>query len=46
MAAGTCLGIMRGVKSTQIVMDLCTKRDTSSISWDLVHSKILLKEIR
>ncbi|XP_050575645.1 polypeptide N-acetylgalactosaminyltransferase 35A [Bombus affinis] len=46
MAAGTCLGIMRGVKSTQIVMDLCTKRDTSSISWDLVHSKTLLKEIR
>ncbi|XP_076482440.1 polypeptide N-acetylgalactosaminyltransferase 35A isoform X2 [Bombus vancouverensis nearcticus] len=46
MAAGTCLGIMRGVKSTQIVMDLCTKKDTSSISWDLVHSKILLKEVR
>ena len=46
MATGTCLGIMRGVKSAQIIMDLCTKRDTNSILWDLVHSKIFSKEIR
>ncbi|XP_076748570.1 polypeptide N-acetylgalactosaminyltransferase 35A [Xylocopa sonorina] len=38
MAAGTCLGVMRGTKNTQIVMDLCTKPDKSSILWDLVHS--------
>lgn len=46
MAAGTCLGILRGAKGIQIIMDLCTKSNTSSISWDLVHFKILFKEIR
>ncbi|OAD62591.1 Polypeptide N-acetylgalactosaminyltransferase 35A, partial [Eufriesea mexicana] len=47
MAAGTCLGVLRGAKSAQIIMDLCTKLDTSTISWDLIPgSKILSKEIR
>ncbi|KAK0078663.1 hypothetical protein PV325_002222 [Microctonus aethiopoides] len=41
IAAGTCLGIERGNKHARtIVMDLCTMSDTSTISWDLVRSKI------
>lgn len=46
IAAGTCLGVERGIKHNQIVMDLCTKTDKSSISWDLVRSKLPLKEVR
>ncbi|XP_034195831.2 polypeptide N-acetylgalactosaminyltransferase 35A [Osmia lignaria lignaria] len=46
MAAGTCLGASQAAKGAQVIMDLCTKSDTSFISWDLVRSKILSKEIR
>ncbi|XP_026674683.1 polypeptide N-acetylgalactosaminyltransferase 35A-like isoform X2 [Ceratina calcarata] len=46
MAAGTCLGVLRGATSAQVIMDLCKKTDTSSISWDLVRSKIYSNEMR
>ncbi|XP_011306982.1 polypeptide N-acetylgalactosaminyltransferase 35A [Fopius arisanus] len=45
LAAGTCLAFEKGHKS-YVVMDLCTKDDRSTISWDLVKSKIPAKEIR
>lgn len=40
MAIGTCLGALRASKKAEIIMDLCTKSDVSSMSWDLVRSKI------
>lgn len=40
MAAGTCLGVLQVKKGAQVIMDLCTKSDKTSILWDLVHSKI------
>lgn len=46
MAAGTCLGVLQATKNAQVVMDLCTKSNKTLITWDLVRSKILLKEIR
>ncbi|XP_034945059.1 polypeptide N-acetylgalactosaminyltransferase 35A [Chelonus insularis] len=46
MASGTCLGVKRGTKYAQIMMDLCMKSDSTSISWDLVRSKLPAKEIR
>ncbi|KAF7988168.1 hypothetical protein HCN44_007662 [Aphidius gifuensis] len=39
IAAGTCLGARRGNKYSQVIMELCTIKDSSSISWDLVRSK-------
>nr|XP_012148376.1 PREDICTED: polypeptide N-acetylgalactosaminyltransferase 35A [Megachile rotundata] len=46
MAAGTCLGVLQATKGAQVIMDLCTKQNTSLISWDLVHSMIVSKEVR
>ncbi|KAG7197159.1 hypothetical protein KM043_007242 [Ampulex compressa] len=46
MAAGTCLGVYRGTKNAQVIMDLCTRKDTSSITWDLVRSKMPSKDVR
>ncbi|KAL2749652.1 polypeptide N-acetylgalactosaminyltransferase 35A isoform X1 [Vespula maculifrons] len=46
MAIGTCLGALRASKKAEIIMDLCTKSDVSSMSWDLVRSKIGQKAIR
>ncbi|XP_015108848.1 polypeptide N-acetylgalactosaminyltransferase 35A [Diachasma alloeum] len=45
LAAGTCLAVEKGEKS-YVVMDLCTKNDMTTISWDLVRSKIPAKEMR
>lgn len=46
MAAGTCLGVTRDARNAQVIMDLCTKTNTSLISWDLVRSKVPSKDIR
>lgn len=46
MATGTCLGVMRSIRNAQVIMDLCTKLNTSSITWDLVRSAIPSKEVR
>ncbi|KYN22322.1 PREDICTED: polypeptide N-acetylgalactosaminyltransferase 35A-like [Trachymyrmex cornetzi] len=46
MATGTCLGVMRDVRNTPLIMDLCTKSNVSLISWDLIRSKIPAREIR
>ncbi|XP_076663956.1 polypeptide N-acetylgalactosaminyltransferase 35A [Andrena cerasifolii] len=46
MAAGTCLGVLRAANGSPVIMDLCTKPNKTLISWDLVHSTILSKEIR
>lgn len=43
IASGTCLGVKRGNKYSQITMELCTIKDSSSINWDLVRSKLPLK---
>ncbi|KAI4484777.1 hypothetical protein M0804_007343 [Polistes exclamans] len=45
-AIGTCLGTLRASKKAEIIMDLCTKSDVSSMSWDLVRSKMGQKAIR
>ncbi|XP_053975440.1 polypeptide N-acetylgalactosaminyltransferase 35A-like isoform X2 [Hylaeus anthracinus] len=44
--AGTCLGGLQAIKGAAVVMDLCTKPNKTLITWDLIHSKIPLKEIR
>ncbi|XP_015586678.1 polypeptide N-acetylgalactosaminyltransferase 35A isoform X2 [Cephus cinctus] len=46
MAAGTCLGVMRANRKSQIIMDLCKKHDSSLINWDLVRSKLPATEMR
>jgi len=46
MATGTCLGAMRDVRNTPLIMDLCTRLNASLITWDLIRSKIPFKEIR
>lgn len=44
IGAGTCLGILRKAKNTQIIMDLCTKVDPSTITWNLVRSTLPIKK--
>ncbi|XP_020283999.1 polypeptide N-acetylgalactosaminyltransferase 35A [Pseudomyrmex gracilis] len=46
MATGTCLGVINNAKNAQVILDLCTKSNTSLISWDLVRSKLSSKDIR
>ncbi|XP_076621712.1 polypeptide N-acetylgalactosaminyltransferase 35A isoform X2 [Colletes latitarsis] len=46
MAAGTCLGALQATKGAQVIMDLCTKPNKTLITWDLVHSKIIPKDVR
>ncbi|XP_043498120.1 polypeptide N-acetylgalactosaminyltransferase 35A isoform X1 [Polistes fuscatus] len=45
-AIGTCLGTLRASKKAEIIMNLCTKSDVSSMSWDLIRSKKGQKAIR
>ncbi|XP_066582996.1 polypeptide N-acetylgalactosaminyltransferase 35A isoform X2 [Prorops nasuta] len=44
MAAGTCLGATHSNRDAQIILDLCTKPNSSLITWDLVRSKIPTKD--
>lgn len=46
MATGTCLGAMRDIRNTPLVMDLCMRANASLITWDLIRSKVPAKEIR
>ena len=46
LATGTCLGAQSANKNTHITMDLCYKNDKSTITWDLVRSKLPLKSVR
>lgn len=46
MAAGTCLGVTHDTRNAQIIMDLCTKPNTALITWNLVRSRSLSKEMR
>ncbi|XP_058790277.1 polypeptide N-acetylgalactosaminyltransferase 35A-like isoform X2 [Phymastichus coffea] len=46
LATGTCLGASSPTKNTQISMNLCYNNDNSSITWELVKSKLPLKNIR
>ncbi|XP_012251847.2 polypeptide N-acetylgalactosaminyltransferase 35A isoform X2 [Athalia rosae] len=46
MAAGTCLGVLRNTRGTQVTMDLCTKPDASLMTWDLVRGKLPVRTDR
>ncbi|XP_008213320.2 polypeptide N-acetylgalactosaminyltransferase 35A [Nasonia vitripennis] len=43
IATGTCLGVVGPKKNMHVTMDLCYKDDKSTITWDLVRSKLPLK---
>ncbi|XP_043273396.1 polypeptide N-acetylgalactosaminyltransferase 35A-like isoform X2 [Venturia canescens] len=46
LAAGKCLAVYTTGKKAQVVMDLCKKDDASTISWDIVRSKLPNKDFR
>ncbi|XP_014239119.1 polypeptide N-acetylgalactosaminyltransferase 35A [Trichogramma pretiosum] len=46
LATGTCLGALGRRRNTQIIMDLCYKDDKSTITWDLVRSKLSYNKSR
>ncbi|XP_012270828.1 polypeptide N-acetylgalactosaminyltransferase 35A isoform X2 [Orussus abietinus] len=45
VAAGMCLGVLRGASHSRVTMDLCNKPNTSTISWGLIRSGAVIKEI-